>query len=154
IQNGDKSGAIAELQGALAAYQFDLEIRTQLVAAAPADMAALRAAAVANSDMGLVLSWVQFAQCRQYFQESVRILEKVAAANPASAADNEALVNGWWSLGQVSDGPAKKAALISALNVAESMDKNHQLSESIAGVIDALRQQLTALDTAKGNSGP
>jgi len=128
--------------------------RTQLVAAAPQDLAVLRAAAIANADMGLVLSWYQFAQCRQYFQENVRILEKVAAANPASAEDNQALLGGWWSLGQVSDGPAKKAALSSALKVAETMNRNHQLSESIGPEIEALRQQLAALEPAQGKSGP
>jgi hypothetical protein len=34
------------------------------------------------------------------------------------------------------------------------MDRNHQLSAGNAGAIETLRQQLTALDTAKGNSGP
>jgi hypothetical protein len=150
----DNPGTNAELQAAVAAYQADLNIRTQLVAAAPQDLAVLRAAAIANADMGLVLSWYQFAQCRQYFQENVRILEKVAAANPASAEDNQALLGGWWSLGQVSDGPAKKAALSSALKVAETMNRNHQLSESIGPEIEALRQQLAALEPAQGKSGP
>jgi tetratricopeptide (TPR) repeat protein len=150
----DNAGTNAELQAAVAAYQADLNIRTQLVAAAPQDLAALRAAAMANADMGLVLSWYQFAQCRQYFQQSVRILEKVVAANPASAEDNQALLGGWWSLAQVSDGPDKKAALSSALKVAETINRNHQLSESIGPEIEALRQQLAALEPAPGKSGP
>jgi hypothetical protein len=68
--------------------------------------------------------------------------------------DNEALMQGWWLLSNVSDGPAKKAALGSALEVAETMDRNHQISEGNAGVIETLRQQLTALDSAKGKPGP
>jgi tetratricopeptide (TPR) repeat protein len=152
--NGDKAAALTQLQAAIAAYQSDLNIRTQLVAAAPADLAALRAEAIANSDMGVAMSWYQFAQCRKYFQENVRILEKVTTASPVSMQDNEALMQGWWMLSNVSDGPAKKAALSSALEVAETMDRNHQISEGDAGVVETLRQQLTALDSAKGKPGP
>jgi hypothetical protein len=152
--HGDKAGAIAQLQAALAAYQSDLDIRRQLVAATPQDLGALRAAATANLDMGVVLSWAEFAQCRQYFVENVRILDKVTAAQPASVEDNEALVRGWWSLSQVSDGADKKAAVSSALKVAETLERNHQSYEGIATDIETLRQMLKALDTPKGNSGP
>jgi hypothetical protein len=149
-QNGDNAGAVMQLQAAIAAYQSDLNIRTQLLAAAPGDVAALRAAAIANSDLGVAMSWYQFARCRQYFQETVRLLEKVTAVPPASSADNEALLEGWYMLSQVSTGPAKKAALGSALEVAETMDRNHQFPEGDGGTIVTLRQLLEALDTAKG----
>jgi conflict system STAND superfamily ATPase len=146
--------AVAELRDAFASYQSDLSIRTKLAAAAPQDLDALRAEAMANWDVGLVLSWYQFAQCRTYFLENVRILEKVTAAPAASEADHEALMTGWWTLSQVSDGPAKREAVINALKIAEVMDRDHQLTGSNAGVIETLRQQLTAIDTAKRNPGP
>jgi hypothetical protein len=145
----DNAGAVTELQTALAAYQADLNIRTQFVAAAPTDLAALRAEALANMDMGVAMSWYQFAQCQKYFLENVRILEKVAAANPTSAQDSEALLQAWATLGSVSQGPAKKAALNGALQVAQAMERNHQLSEGTAGAVETLRQEIAALDTAK-----
>jgi hypothetical protein len=150
----DKAGAIAQLQAASAAYQIDLTIRTQLVAAAPQDLGALRAEAMAYTDMGVVLSWLDFAQCQKYFQQNVRIREKVTAAQPASAADNEALMDGWWTFSQVLDGPAKKAAVSSALEVAETMERNQQLNEGNASAVEFFRQQLVAVDSPKGNSGP
>lgn len=146
-QAGNALQSIQQVTAALASYQKSLEIREQLLHAAPDDADAQLNAALTFNQLGVALYWSRHpAEAANAIRQAVRLLQNIVDTHRDTPQIRVKLLWDLYSLSQMSDNKSEaKDDMRNALAIATELDREHADPDEMTGVLLFLQGEAAKL---------